>query len=97
MDTCSGLYLISVKWYEGPNPKIFIAATRDEVPVRGSPAPITWTVSPALLSILAQGFCVNMLEIRPREGGKAICNGKYSNRGVQSSRLSGYVYQKWNI
>ena len=49
---------------EGLNPRISIAATNDEVPVRGSPAPITWTSTPALRSILARGFwglVLNML------------------------------------
>ena len=68
MGAHSGLYTTSVKWNEGPNPRISIAATRDEVPVRGSPAPITWTMSPAALrSILAGGFCIltlNMLRCR---------------------------------
>ena len=57
-----------MKWKEGPNPRISIAATRDEVPVRGSPAPITWTISPAALrSILARGFgnlTLNMLRCK---------------------------------
>ena len=63
MGAYSGLYMTSVKWKEGPNPRICIAATRDEVPVRGSPAPITWTISPAWRSILARGFGSPVLSI----------------------------------
>ena len=52
MGAYPGLWKTLVKWKEGPNPKISIAsiaATRDEVPVHGSPAPITWMVSLATL------------------------------------------------
>ena len=70
MGAYPGLYTTSVKWNEGPNPRISIAATRDVVPVRGSPAPITWTMSlAALRSILAGGICIltlNMLRCRRR-------------------------------
>ena len=59
MGAYSGLYVIWVK--EGRNPRICIAAARDEVPVRGGPAPITWTISPAWRSILARGFWSSVL------------------------------------
>ena len=58
-----GLRKTSVKWKEGPNPRISIAATRDEVPVRDSPAPITWMSPVTLRSILARGFCVSTLNM----------------------------------
>ena len=41
VDAYSGLHTTSVEWKEGPNPRISIAPTRDEVPVGGNPAPIT--------------------------------------------------------
>ena len=41
VDAYSRLHTTSVKWKEGPNPRISIAPTRDEVPVGGNPAPIT--------------------------------------------------------
>ena len=41
VDAYSGLHTTLVKWKEGPNPRISIAPTRDEVPVGGNPAPIT--------------------------------------------------------
>ena len=41
VDAYSGLHTTLVKWKDGPNPRISIAPTRDEVPVGGNPAPIT--------------------------------------------------------
>ena len=37
-------------WWQGSKPRISRAALRDDVPVLGRPAPMTWRVSPASLS-----------------------------------------------
>ena len=41
VDAYSGLHTTLVKWKDGPNPRISIAPTRDEVPMGSNPAPIT--------------------------------------------------------
>ena len=64
VDAYSGLHMTSVKWKDGPNPRISIAPTRDEVPVGGNPAPITWMMSPALRSIVVQSCNSSLIAMR---------------------------------